>query len=53
MPTYFFSSNGQQEIDDGYLDEIFDEPKTPEAITLGICDIKPAYFKIFSRKLKY
>ena len=27
MPTVFFASNGWKEVDEGHLDEIFDDPK--------------------------
>ena len=38
MPTDFFASNGQKEIDDGHSDKYFDDPKTPAVITLDSCD---------------
>ena len=39
-PTDFFASNVPQEVDDGHLDEIYDDPKTPVVIRLDSCDIK-------------
>ena len=34
IPTDFFACNGRQEIDDGHLDEIFNDPKIPAVVTL-------------------
>ena len=52
MNTDFFASNGLQEINDGHLDEISDDPKTPAFITLDICDIKPVSFFNIRQKTK-
>ena len=40
IPTEFFASNGRQEVDDGYSDEMSDDPKNPAVITLCGFDIK-------------
>ena len=53
IPTYFFTSNGQQEINENYLDDIFDELETPAVIKLYSFNIKPVSFKVFTRKPKY
>ena len=45
MPINFFASNGQQEINSGHLEEVFEDTKTPAIITLNTCDIKPVSFK--------
>ena len=47
MPTDYFTTNGQQDIDYGHSDGIFNDPKTPAVITLDICDIKPVSFIYF------
>ena len=44
MPTDFLESNGRQEVNDGHLDGIFDDPKTPAVNTLDRCDIKTREF---------
>ena len=39
-----FASNVWQEIDDGHLGEILDDPKTPAVVMLDSCGIKHVSF---------
>ena len=52
MPTDFFASNGWQEVDDGHLDQMYDNPKNPAVITLDRCDIKPVSLLNIFQKTK-
>ena len=52
IPADFFESNRWQEIDDIHSSEILDDPKTPAAITLDSCDIKPVSFTNICHKTK-
>ena len=36
-----FAYNRQHEVDDGHLDKMSGDPKTPEEIMFDSCDIKP------------
>ena len=41
MPMDLFSSNVQQEIDEGHSDKKFNNLKITPVLTLDSCDIKP------------
>ena len=52
MPTDYFASNGWKEVDDSHLDQMYDDPKNPEVITLDKCNIKPVSLLNFRQKTK-
>ena len=48
----FFASNRLQDVYDGNLDQIYDDPKTTAVITSDRCDIKPLRLLNINKKTK-